>query len=189
MYMLEHTQSGFLGGYNKIALVGGTNVPDQTWAMGIVPTWATPATGSATDPKASIMRLHESFAFDLKGTNWSGMLSASMGKISGDVANYDFWNIGVRPQYNFSANKSIAVELSHTEGSNATAGGDRPTLDKLTIAPQLTLSGGFWARPVLRAFVTYAQWNDAARANGVANGVFGTANNGTQVGFQAEAWW
>jgi maltoporin len=37
--------------------------------------------------------------------------------------------------------------------------------------------------------VTYAQWNDAARANGIANGVFGSANNGTQVGFQAEAWW
>jgi len=191
MYMLQHVQSGFLGGFNKIALLGGTNVPDQTWAMGIVPTWAGGVTGTATptDPRANLLRLHESFAFDLKGTNWSGMLSASLGKINGDTANYDFWNVGVRPQYNFSANKSIAIELSHTEGSNATAGGDRPMLNKLTIAPQLTLSGGFWARPVLRAFVTYAQWNDAARANGIANGVFGNANNGTQVGFQAEAWW
>ena len=46
---------------------------------------------------------------------------------------------------------------------------------------------GFWARPVFRAFATYAKWNSAMGT--VANGVFGTAHNGMSYGVQVENWW
>jgi len=57
---------------------------------------------------------------------------------------------------------------------------------KLTVAPQYTLSGGFWARPAFRAFATYAKWNGNAPQGG---GVFGTSTNGMTYGLQVEAWW
>ena len=72
--------------------------------------------------------------------------------------------------------------------------GARRQMTKLTIAPQLTTHFGFWSRPVLRAFITYAQWNDAASAAALAddtigvNGVYGLANHGLNYGFQAEVW-
>ncbi|TXC65986.1 carbohydrate porin [Piscinibacter aquaticus] len=75
-------------------------------------------------------------------------------------------------------------------------------LAKLTVAPQVALSGGFWARPVFRAFATYAKWNDQAQStvpqgggaqvidrNQIANGVFKDKTNGMSYGVQVEAWW
>ncbi len=32
---------------------------------------------------------------------------------------------------------------------------------KLTLAPQLALGNQFFGRPVLRAYITYSEWNDA----------------------------
>jgi maltoporin len=58
---------------------------------------------------------------------------------------------------------------------------------------------GFWARPELRFFYTYAKWNGAARdgvfgpgGGTVAGGVtgpFGNETHGASYGFQVEAWW
>ena len=67
------------------------------------------------------------------------------------------------------------------------SGGQTAKLAKLTVAPQYTLSGGFWARPAFRAFATYAKWNDAAGAQG--GGVFAPDKNGMTYGVQVEAWW
>jgi maltoporin len=181
---VEHTQSGFLGGYNKLAVIVGNGLGGNglEWS----PNNVSNGSGADSNANGSSARIHESFYFDLKGTNWSGMLSASAGRLDQNGTNINFFNVGVRPQYNFTANKSIAVELSHAEGTDSA--GNKPTLDKLTIAPQLTLSGGFWARPVLRAFVTYANWNKDAGS--LANGAFGAnATSGTTFGVQAEAWW
>ena len=93
---------------------------------------------------------------------------------------------GVRPQYNFSDNFSLAVEFGHDR--TKTDGGDTAKLTKLTVAPQLSLSRGFWARPVFRAFATYADWNDAAGDAGTG-GTFGSDTDGMSFGIQVEAWW
>ena len=75
-------------------------------------------------------------------------------------------------------------------------GGDSMTLTKLTFAPTIRpvpgTGGAFFTRPELRAFVTYAMWNDAANEAtefGVAGGAFGDATSGLTFGLQAEAWW
>jgi maltoporin len=55
---------------------------------------------------------------------------------------------------------------------------------------------GFWARPVLRAYVTMASWNKAAgnpvctgRDCGVSMTEFAGKTSATTYGVQMEAWW
>ena len=176
--MAEHSQDGVLGGFNKLTQVYGK---DTGPGIGSTPTYAG-ADDSGKGNKS--WRLHDQVYFDFKGTNWSGMIAGGIGQIDASWGQPKFANIVIRPQYNFTANTSVAVELGHATGEN---GASKPTMTKLTIAPQLTLTGGFWARPVLRAFVTHATWN--ADSGTVANGAFGNATSGTTYGFQAEAWW
>lgn len=175
---MQHTQSNVLGGgFNKMALVLGKDT-----GAGFL--WTPVYSGSSGDQGNSSWRVHDQLFFDIKGTKWSGMVAGSAGKIKASWGDPSFWNVVVRPQYNFTNNMSVAFELGHAEGKN---GSSKPKMTKFTIAPQLSLSPGFWARPVLRAFVTHAKWN--ADAGTQAGGVFGSSTSGTTYGIQAEAWW
>lgn len=95
-------------------------------------------------------------------------------------------SIGARPTYALSENIKLVLDVGHDRVTPAA--GNTQQLTKVTFAPVLTAGKGFWTRPELRAFVTYAKWNDAAQAAGIANGVFGSATSGTSVGIQAEVW-
>lgn len=185
MLFLQHTQGGLLGGFNKVALVLGR---EQGAGWEWLPTYA--GTGDQNGAKA--WRVHEQLSFAFPGSGWSGTATAHYGKYkNGGGQTWSWASVGVRPVYNFTKNFSLAAELGHDE-AKATWGADAgkaSKLDKLTIAPQLALSEGVWSRPVLRAFITHARWNDVARNYGIANGVFGTKNSGTTFGVQAEAWW
>jgi maltoporin len=103
-------------------------------------------------------------------------------------------SIVVRPVYHFNELYSIAVEAGTTR--YATEGLETNHLNKVTIAPQISMGSGFYARPVLRAYYTMASWNKGGytgsdgklQANG---GSFSGANDtsGRSYGFQMEAWW
>lgn len=176
--MIQHSQDGVLGGFNKLALVTGKDAgAGFTW----IPTYAGGDNGNKGNSSWAVT---EQFMFALQGTKWSGMVTAGAGQIDASWGKPSYMNLVVRPQYNFTKNFSIAAELGHAQGKN---GDSKPSMTKFTIAPQLTLSEGFWARPVIRAFVTHAKWNKDAGT--VANGVFGNATSGTSFGVQAEAWW
>jgi len=71
-------------------------------------------------------------------------------------------------------------------------GSDPQYLTKFTIAPAITGDRGFWARPELRLFYTYAVWNVAARTATVDSGRVYTDTNflsGATFGLQAETSW
>jgi maltoporin len=175
---LEHTQSGILNGFNKLAFVYGK---DGGAGGAFLPTFAN-ADGSF---KGSEFRLIEQIFVDLKGTGWSGMATAVYSQVKPNEGSKTTWfSIGARPQYNFSDNFSVAVEGGYDQ---VKADGKTSKLAKLTVAPQYTLTGGFWARPAFRAYATYAKWNGPAGALG--GGVFAPNNNGMTFGVQAEAWW
>lgn len=177
---LQVSQNGVLGGFNNVALVLGRGLGGDGFEW--LPTYAG---GGDAASGARSMRIHDHLYFDFKGTNITGTATASYAEYKPAGGDKLTWtSYGIRPQYNFSKNFSVAVEYGHDEGKN---GASKPKLDKLTIAPQLALSPGAWARPVLRAFVTQAKWN--ADAGTQANGVFGTKTSGTTFGVQAEAWW
>lgn len=71
------------------------------------------------------------------------------------------------------------------------------TMTKFTLAGAVSAGKEPWSRPTLRAFVTHAVWNEAARqvlGDNWVNGerlkqVYGDQKAGTSIGIQAEAWW
>jgi len=100
------------------------------------------------------------------------------------------WNqwisFGARPEIFFTNHLSLAFEggFDHTRLRNRYDG----WLRKFTIAPQIGAGRKFFSRPVLRAFLTYANWSDGLR--GFVGGTpFQNATNGITYGVQAETWW
>ena len=176
---VEHTQSGILGGgFNKLAFVYGT---DDAAGGSYNPTYSTADDGRKGTKE---YRITDQIYVDLKN-GWSGMATVQYSDVKDGAGNKTKWfSIGARPQYNFTPNISVAVEGGFDQ---VKSGGNTAKLAKLTVAPQYTLTGGFWARPAFRAFATYAKWNDAAGAQG--GGVFAPDKNGMTYGLQVEAWW
>jgi maltoporin len=65
-------------------------------------------------------------------------------------------------------------------------------LTKLTIAPTISTGRGLLNRPELRAFFTWAVWNEAARTATIDSGMLYTSTpylSGSIFGLQAETWW
>lgn len=97
-------------------------------------------------------------------------------------------SFGARPEVFFTKYLSLAFEggFDHTHSQIA------PTYDgwlrKFTIAPQIGAGQKFFSRPVLRVFMTYANWSDGLR--GFVGGIpFENRTNGLTYGVQAETWW
>ncbi len=101
---------------------------------------------------------------------------------------WDQWaSFGARPEVFFTKHISIAFEggFDHTQSSSGQYDG---WLRKFTIAPQIGAGRQFFSRPVLRAFLTYANWSDGLR--GFVGGIpFQNRTNGLTYGVQAETWW
>jgi maltoporin len=66
------------------------------------------------------------------------------------------------------------------------------SLQKITFSPQVSWDYGYYSRPVLRPFITYARWS------GNFSGLIGDSdfntrllkkNNGISFGLQLEIWW
>lgn len=94
---------------------------------------------------------------------------------------------GVRPVLHFNKYLSLAGEagVDWVENESTSTGGP---LWKLTLAPQVSLGGRFMSRPVIRAFVTYAQWADDFVGQ-VGGNDYQNASQGLTYGVQMEAWW
>jgi maltoporin len=96
-------------------------------------------------------------------------------------------SFGARPQVFFTKRVSLAFEagFDHTRSGRGQYEG---WLRKFTVAPQIGSGRKFFSRPVLRAFLTYAQWSDGLR--GFVGGVpFQNRTSGLTYGVQAETWW
>lgn len=114
----------------------------------------------------------------------------------------EWWSFGVRPIYYINDYFNVAFEY----GFDYVDIKEQKTryLQKFTLAPQISAGRGFWARPLIRAFVTYADWNDNAQDaatgtdpdTGAPVSVPGTISDdvfdgtdGWSIGIQAESWW
>lgn len=102
-------------------------------------------------------------------------------------------SFGARPEIFFNNYISLAFEagFDHTHGLVNTQNG-QVNLDgwlrKFTIAPQIGAGRKFFSRPVLRAFLTFANWSDAFRGY-VGGTPYLNRTNGLSYGIQAETWW
>jgi maltoporin len=103
------------------------------------------------------------------------------------IGNQTWVSAGVRPIWEFTKYLSLAFEGGVDYVSDSLSG-TSGNLFKLTLAPQVSLGDQFFSRPVLRVFITYAQWS-----NGFVGQVGGqdylTDHNGFTFGVQMEAWW
>ena len=103
---------------------------------------------------------------------------------------------GGRVSFGFVQHAKVLVEVGHDRLLTANGSGDRQ-LTKGTVALAITSGKGFWARPELRLFATYAIWDKNAAISTVDSGQVYTSadeNNvyklsGAMVGLQAEAMW
>jgi maltoporin len=95
-------------------------------------------------------------------------------------------SFGVRPEVFFTKYLSLTGDcgFDHTHLPGSYDG----WLRKCTIAPQIGAGRKFFSRPVLRAYLTYADWSNGFR--GFVGGVpFQNRTNGLTYGVQAEHWW
>jgi maltoporin len=181
---VQHFLGGVLGGFNKIALQYGRGsarslslaYPDNFNKSGDE-TW----------------RLVEQLQWQVS-PQFSGMATLVY---QDQIDNYKWFSVGVRPVWHFNDYFKIQAEYGFDQ-VKPSSGDDNNrrtrNLHKFTVAPTVVAGGGFWARPELRLFATYAKWNDAARDlwGGVAggtSGLFGSDTSGWTYGFQVEGWW
>src|SRR3984885_1325402 len=96
-------------------------------------------------------------------------------------------SFGAGPIVFFSKHLSLAFEAGFDHTASAIGLYDG-WLRKVTLAPQIGAGRKFFSRPVLRAFITYANWSEGFR--GLVGGVpYQNRTNGLTYGVQAETWW
>jgi len=192
--------------YNDFAVMYGTGAMDSFNMDNSV---AYAPTGTHVN-KRKRTRVVENPIFDFD--RWS----LSVGLIYEDADNgldtnsHSRWlSAGVRPIYYVTDHFHLVLEAGHSSikidsetGTGGATAGER-TLDRVTFAPEVAIGKGYFARPVIRAYVTHSWWNKANQDVGntsVGGGsLIGnlnsqgiTALNGktdeTQVGMEAEIW-
>ncbi|TBU74856.1 maltoporin [Pseudomonas daroniae] len=184
----QHVQKNFLGlgGDNKLALQYGEG-----------PGTGLGYTGDPTlDGSAKSWRVVEFFDFQVT-PRLGGQVQAVYQKDKrDDGADQDWWSVGGRTSYAFTQQFKLVGEIGHDQ---VDATGGTRKLTKFTVAPTWSPAGpGFWERPEIRLYYTYASWNRAAQeaanllAEGSAlsdTGAFGSSRNGSNFGVQVEYWW
>ena len=124
--------------------------------------------------------------------HWSLIYRHDESGVEGNTGDELVWlSTGIRPIYYFDDHLNLAFEYGFDWVEN-----ERTTLDgslhKGTLALQMAISRGYFARPVLRLFATYAKWSDDFRGLvGTRPGDMAYANDtsGWSLGIQMEAWW
>ena len=182
----QHVQSEFLGGKNKLAVQYGEGSGTGLGYTG----------DYRLDNSSKRYRIVEFFDWQLT-PRFGGQIEAVYQKVfRPDGGNQEWLSLGVRPAYAITEQFKLVTELGHDQVK--AADGTRK-LSKFTFAPTWSPKGpGFWTRPEVRLYYTYASWNAAAQraANeldaGSAlsdTGSFGTARHGSNAGLQVEYWW
>lgn len=107
--------------------------------------------------------------------------------LRGVDSTYSWQSFGVRPEWNLTDHASIAFEagVDHVNEFLSTPSG---RLYKFTVAPQLKPGRGYFDRPALRAFATYALWSESWEGL-VAPRTRFFDTDGWSFGMQLESWW
>ena len=182
----QHVQSEFLGGKNKFAVQYGEGSGTGLGYTGDL----------RLDNSSKRYRIVEFFDWQVT-PGFGGQVEAVYQKdFRPDGGNQEWLSLGVRPTYAISEQFKLVTELGHDQVK--AADGTRK-LSKFTFAPTWSPKGpGFWTRPEVRLYYTYASWNAAAQRaanefdSGSAlsdSGAFGSARHGSNAGLQVEYWW
>ena len=103
----------------------------------------------------------------------------------------DWYSLAVRPMVFLNEHVSLALELG-VDHVDDDLHGRKGTLYKETLALQLSRKPGYYERPVLRLFATYAQWGDDFKGlvgHKPDDAPYGEDTEGWSTGLQLEWWW
>ena len=200
MFTAEHTQGNWFGsGYNKFA---------AQYANGSMA-----ATGNNDTHSHSFSSVDRMWRVIDHGVLIFGSRIAMMyatwyeSKKSIDGGTKDWFSIGIRPQYNWTDTMNTTLEVGYDNVAfghdwagyipdptdpdyiaNCAERNNHCVLTKVTLAQQWQAGPSIWARPVLRLFVTYADWNQGNYPQ--TPGIIPIRDTtGTTFGAQVEAWW
>jgi len=176
---LEHVQGNWLGGYNKFVVQYGKD--------GAIGSSGKSNTASSV-PEGDMMRVLDHGLVNLS-PNVDMLYAAIYEDRDLDNGQGQTWtSAGLRPTYYWSDTMSTAMELGYDRVDPQDNSRETAHLTKLTLAQQWSAGRGAFARPVVRAFVTYAKWN-GEDYNAASESVDDLEDNGMTYGLQMEAWW
>ncbi|HZD31283.1 MAG TPA: carbohydrate porin [Candidatus Angelobacter sp.] len=176
-----HTLQEWLGGYNRISLQYGVGNA-ANFSTGIdYPTQYLPDAHTFRVTDSAVIQPNDKFAVQ--------PVFIFQSQTDGNPAHgTNTWlSLGARPVWFFTDHVSLAFEAGFdhtTSGVDAYDG----WLRKFTIAPQIGAGRKFFSRPVLRAFVTYANWSQGLEGY-VGGPAFKDKTSGWNFGVQGETWW
>jgi maltoporin len=139
----------------------------------------------------------------IQPTNWLGAQVALVyqhdNNSNGQPSAGDWVSAGTRVSIAFTEHAKFLEEVGHDSVIPKYGKTERCSLTKLTSALALAAAKGFWGRPELRLFYTWAVWNKAAPiAGSVDSGnIYKNADpetgvytlSGSTLGLQAEVMW
>ena len=176
----ETVSEGFLGGYNDFSIQYGSGA-----AYNFQSTLDT--SGPELD---DAWRFRVTDHFTIQPSPRFAMQAVALyeeTEFGGPNSRQKWSSLGARPVYYFSDRYSIALEAGVDWAKSEPLGTDGH-LWKITLAPQISRGGKFFDRPVLRAFITYAQWSDGYKGR-VGGTAYENATDGLSYGLQMETWW
>jgi hypothetical protein len=128
-------------------------------------------------------------------TNINGAIHGSHLNVASGSRN--IVTVGIRPVYWISDNIAIQGVAAGSYIDNVRVDSGTPAFGRsgqsaiFTIAPTIKPKGGFFTRPEIRVFATYAVWSDSLKGT-TASGGFppynGNTNQGWLIGSQMEIW-
>ena len=103
----------------------------------------------------------------------------------------NWYSTGIRPVFYFTRHLNLALEagIDYVDDEINNRSG---SLSKLTTVLQISADRGFKSRPVMRFFITLADWSDdfiGFVGNIPGNAPYGNDSKGWTVGAQTEVWW
>ena len=134
----------------------------------------------------TVTRIADSLSWQMGALGGQTVLSYQTNKDERTGMETKDTSIGGRISYAFSKNFKLLVDAATTSRSG---NGPDQRLDKLTIAPTLSVGPDFYSRPELRLYVTMSNWNDAAAAANASTFGAGGKTSRTVAGIQYEIWW
>jgi len=99
----------------------------------------------------------------------------------------EWFSLGIRPYWFFHKNSRFALEAGYDRVHDRISD-TVYSLTKVTGALEFALQKGIWARPVLRFYVTGADWSESAKG-AVGTDYYSNKTSGNNAGVQLEYWW
>jgi maltoporin len=184
-YGIRHQRLEWHGGYHTFLIQYGTGVASNFSGPGIGTTIPTPSLDTAGSKQflateQIVLQPNDKFAV------MPIFLFQRMRNLSTNNRWMQWVSFGARPQVFLTKHFSLTGDcgFDHTSLPGSYEG----WLRKCTFAPQIGADRQFFGRPVLRAFVTYANWSNSFR--GLVGGIpFENQIDGLTYGVQVEHWW